>query len=124
MSGGMNNCSPGCGTVFQVDSQGNETVLHNFAGPPSDGSSPFAPVLLGLHGNLYGTTSGGGVNNAGTVFQLTPNGSGWTEQILYSFTGGADGGSPLAGLVADRVEICTERRSTEAALATAESYSD
>ena len=98
-SGGMSNCSPGCGTVYKVDSQGRETVLHDFAGAPTDGGYPFAPVLLDALGNLYGTTSGGGANNAGTVFQLTSAGS---KNILYNFTGGGDGGTPFAGLVADQ----------------------
>jgi uncharacterized repeat protein (TIGR03803 family) len=53
-------------------------------------------------GNLYGTTEGGGLES-GTVFELTPTGTGqWTEIILYSFSiRGLDGGTPLAALVFD-----------------------
>ena len=60
-------------------------------------------------GNLYGTTGTGGSytdcspfgQTCGTVFELTPTGGGWTETVLYTFTGGLDGGEPLAGLVRD-----------------------
>ena len=56
-------------------------------------------LLLDAQGNLSGTTSSGGSSSAcqggcGTVFMLTPNGSGWTETVIYNFTGGADGGPP------------------------------
>src|SRR5579863_9869559 len=56
--GGINNCSSmgevGCGTVFKLDSSGNETVLHRFSG--ADGAFPAAGLLLDTAGNLYGTT--------------------------------------------------------------------
>jgi uncharacterized repeat protein (TIGR03803 family) len=78
-----------------------ETVLFSFSGP--DGSSPFGRLLLDKSGALYGTTSGGGPSQAGTVFMLTPqSGEVWTEQVLYSFSGGADGGSPEAGVIMDQ----------------------
>ena len=94
------------GTVFKVDPEEYET-LYSFMGPPADGAGPWSPLLLDANGNLYGTTNSGGSSSAcrggcGTVFRLTPNGSGWTETVLYSFSGGADGGGPYAGLVADQ----------------------
>jgi uncharacterized repeat protein (TIGR03803 family) len=53
-------------------------------------------------GNLYGTTSVGGFYGYGTVFELTPSSDGtWAETTLYAFTGGSDGGTPMAGLVFD-----------------------
>ncbi len=53
-------------------------------------------------GNLYGTTSVGGFYGCGTVFELTPSSDGtWAETTLYAFTGGSDGGTPMAGLVFD-----------------------
>jgi len=58
-------------------------------------------------GNLYGTTSGGGLSsancpfNCGVVFELSPAGSGWTYNVLYNFTGGADGGQPRGTLAFD-----------------------
>jgi len=65
-----------CGTVFQLDNTGRETILHNFVG--TDGSTPQAGLIRDNAGNLYGTTSGGGNYDAcplvgcGTVFKLTP----------------------------------------------------
>lgn len=62
-------------------------------------------------GNLYGTTSFGGANNAGTVFELLPNSrkTAWTHKLLYSFcsVGGSnctDGAEPVAGLIMDSAE--------------------
>ncbi len=52
-------------------------------------------------GNLYGTTSAGGTDDAGTVFELTRSGVGWTKTTRYSFTGGNDGGTPTQVLVGD-----------------------
>jgi len=77
-------------------------VLHSFTGALSDGSSPFAPVVIGSGGVLYGTTSGNGASDGGTVFCLTPPaslGGPWTEDVLYSFTGFSDGYIPIAPVV-------------------------
>jgi len=73
------------------------TTLHNFDG--SDGSGPFAALVQGADGNLYGTTSGGGANGGGTVFKITPSGA---LNTLYSFCSQSsctDGAGPTAGLV-------------------------
>jgi uncharacterized repeat protein (TIGR03803 family) len=87
----------------------SETVLHTFTGVP-DGAVPWVGALISdSAGNLYGTTSAGGIATGcpfgsagcGTVFELSPNGSGWTENILYSFTGGADGSDPLGPVTMD-----------------------
>ncbi len=70
-----------------------ETVLYNFAGPP-DGATPYSNLTPDGKNNFYGTTHGGGLGY-GTVFELSPNGSGgWNETVLYSFSGGADGAYP------------------------------
>jgi uncharacterized repeat protein (TIGR03803 family) len=55
-----------------------------------------------VNGKLYGTAAQGGVYNQGTVFELVHTKSGWTERTLHSFTGGADGLYPVAGLIADK----------------------
>ena len=92
----------GLGTVYEATRSGGtwtETVLYSFDG--THGASPSASVVLDRVGNLYGTTSTGGAHNWGAVFELTPSGSGWTEQVLYSFTNGNDGRSPAGGLVFD-----------------------
>jgi uncharacterized repeat protein (TIGR03803 family) len=86
---------------------GQEKLLHSFctvSGCP-DGESPyFAGVVFDTDGNLYGTTTGGGVYGQGTVFELVPDAAGrWTERVLHSFQDdGQDGFYPMAGLVVDR----------------------
>jgi len=77
-----------------------ETVLHNFT-DGSDGGYPLWNLTFDGAGNLYGTTQGGGLGY-GTVFELSPNGSGgWNQTVLYSFTGGADGANPSGPLIFD-----------------------
>jgi uncharacterized repeat protein (TIGR03803 family) len=90
------------GVVFRLTPSGSrwiESVLYSFTGVP-DGSGPFSGVTFDRNGNLYGTTVGGG-NNYGTVYQLTPSGSGWTEKVLYAFQNSNDGAIPYAGVVLD-----------------------
>jgi uncharacterized repeat protein (TIGR03803 family) len=82
-----------------------QTVLYQFAGG-TDGSRPSGALLIDAQGALYGTTANGGSpDGLGTVFKLTPpapGGSNWTEQVLYRFKFGNDGGFPgYSGLVAD-----------------------
>jgi len=81
----------------------NETILHNFNKNGQDGVAPNGGLISDTAGNLYGTTTGGGTNRAGTVFELMPNGDGtWTEKVLYSFNNnGADGAYPYGSLVFD-----------------------
>jgi uncharacterized repeat protein (TIGR03803 family) len=107
-AGGANSA----GTVFKLapnDTGWTETVLYSFC-PQGvdacfDGAFPYSSTLLmDGAGNLYGTTSGGGDHAAGTVFKLTPSGSGWTESVLYSFcsySSCTDGSVPYAGLIMD-----------------------
>src|SRR5580658_2155921 len=88
------------GTVFEWAADGPETVLYSFTGL-ADGGGPEAGLVLGPNGSLYGTTYFGGAYDYGVVFELTPPavaGGAWTEAVLYSFTGGPDGGNPWAGL--------------------------
>ncbi len=99
------------GTVFELrpnDSGGwTERVLHNFGNHPNDGYYPFSGLVFDGAGNLYGTTEQGGIHSCGvttcgTVFGLTPNGSGgWTETVLHNFGRGSDGNLPEAGLTID-----------------------
>jgi uncharacterized repeat protein (TIGR03803 family) len=61
-----------------------ETVLYSFMSTP-DAAFPFSGLTLDSYGNLYGTSYGGG-SGMGTVYELSPNGSGgWGESVLYSF---------------------------------------
>jgi uncharacterized repeat protein (TIGR03803 family) len=75
-------------------------VVYSFAGG-SDGKYPLAGLIKDSSGNLYGTTQGGGSLNAGTVFELVNSSGSYTENVLYSFTGGGDGGYPASGLIMD-----------------------
>jgi uncharacterized repeat protein (TIGR03803 family) len=101
-AGGTN----GNGTVFKLSRPARkgaawtEKVLYSF-GTGTDGATPVARVILDA-GNLYGTTSAGGAYGYGTVFQLTPSGSGWTETILHNFENEDDGAVPYAGLISDK----------------------
>ena len=81
------------GTAFKVTKGGVETILWTF-GNGSDGRNPPDAPLLGLDGNLYGVTSGDGVNGLGTVYRLTPSG---TETVLWNFKG-TDGETPFSTL--------------------------
>src|ERR1022692_3872096 len=85
------------GVVYKLDSTGQETVLYTFTAWP-DGAYPQAGVIRDSAGNLYGTTYLRGTASAGVVYKLDTTGH---ETVLYSFTGGADGGAPYAGVIRD-----------------------
>ncbi len=92
------------GTVFELSpSSGGTwtlTTLHTFLGPPDAGDS-ISGLVFDASGHLYGSALQGGVEGKGAVFELTPSSSGWTEQVIYSFTGGADGQLPSGNLIID-----------------------
>ena len=108
--GGNSACfGTGCGVVFKLtpESNGNwsETVLHTFTGGV-DGSNPTGPLVL--QGNtVYGATSFGGILTGcnefgcGVVFKIARSSAGSKETVLYSFTGGRDGSSPISGITLD-----------------------
>jgi len=98
-SGGNDLCGSflefsGCGTVFELTPQSDgsweEDVLHVF-NEFLDGGDPAAAVVMDGRGNLYGSTQYYGPFSNGTLWRLTPSGSGWSERILHVFTGGSDG---------------------------------
>ena len=106
-------CTPSspkhCGTAYELQRHGTRwrmKVLHEFEGS-RDGAAP-SEMIFDYKGNLYGTTMGfgGDISTAGgTVFELSPPASGsgpWTESLLYTFSGGADGSQPLAAPIFDR----------------------
>jgi len=97
--GGNSQCSfVGCGTVFKIAPSGSSQILHKFRGKSPDGGVPLGRLIDDSNGNLYGTTAGGGDNNDGIIFRISPERS---ETVLYSFQGGSDGANPAAGLIAD-----------------------
>jgi uncharacterized repeat protein (TIGR03803 family) len=84
-----------------------EQVLYTFQGG-SDGYYPTGNLIFDSAGNLYGVTQLGGTgicddnDGCGTVYELSPNGSGgWTKTTLYSFQGYPDGNQPTSGLIFD-----------------------
>jgi uncharacterized repeat protein (TIGR03803 family) len=88
------------GTVFKVGRYGKETVLYSFTGG-TDGANPVAALVRDAAGNFYGTTTGGGSNGNGVVFELRKTAGKWTQTVLYSFGSGADGAIPVAGVILD-----------------------
>jgi uncharacterized repeat protein (TIGR03803 family) len=91
------------GVVYELTSSGggwNRSVLY----APSGGlgsQAMMGGVLFDHSGNLYGVENTGGSFGVGAVYELSPSGSGWTAQIIYSFQGGSDGSSPEGGLLVD-----------------------
>jgi len=106
--GGLKFGPDGYGTVFELSPNGNggwnETVLYTFcpAAPACpDGAFPYSSVIFDSAGNLYGIAYAGGAYDRGVVFELNPAQTSWAETVLYSFTGGSDGGSPTSNLIMD-----------------------
>jgi uncharacterized repeat protein (TIGR03803 family) len=98
------------GTVFELSPSGAKTILYTFQGG-TDGANPQAG-LMSRKGVLYGDTAFGGdttqcpkspssPGGCGTVFALTPSGSGYGERVIYAFQNGSDGNNPVGGLLSD-----------------------
>jgi uncharacterized repeat protein (TIGR03803 family) len=96
----------GAGTIFRLDTIGEESVLYSFCSATNctDGMNPRPNLVQDAAGNLYGTTTSGGAGS-GVVFKLAPpvqSDENWTQTVLYSFGGNnTDGRVPLAGLIED-----------------------
>jgi uncharacterized repeat protein (TIGR03803 family) len=95
----------GLGTVFEIaktaDGYANTPiVLASFNA--GDGAYPFGGLIADARGNLFGTTSGGGANGLGTVFEIAKSADGYanTPTVLISFNG-TNGADPFGGLIAD-----------------------
>jgi len=90
-------------TVYELFPQTNgtwkETVLHKFT--ETDGCQIYGGLAIDSAGNIYGTTAGGGTDNAGTVFELSNSQGKWLRHTLYNFLGGSDGASSFAGVILD-----------------------
>jgi uncharacterized repeat protein (TIGR03803 family) len=108
---GSATCGQGrCGTIFRIDAgpRHTKTTVHFFGGSAKhDGAGSYGDVIINRHGDIFGTTSAGGKRNStcpqgcGIVFRLAGKQTGYSEEILYSFTAGTDGGFPQDGLVAN-----------------------
>lgn len=108
--GGLHN---NAGTVYELsphsDGTWTERIVHNF-GNGTDGTDPYGGLTIDASGNLYGTTTAGGVygsiceplgDGCGVVFELSPVAAGFTERILHSFGNGTDGQNPWAPPILD-----------------------
>src|SRR5215469_14501119 len=73
-------------------------LLYSFNPYNGDAGDPWAGVIVDSVGNVYGTTYSAGAYNQGAVFKIAADG---TETVLYSFTGGSDGGNPSGGVQLD-----------------------
>ncbi len=98
----------GFGTVFQMSRTKDgpsQRVLYNFRGA-KDGAHPYAGIVVAPQGQFFGTTASGGsnrcANGCGIVYRLTPTPSGYSENVVYRFRGGADGANPYAPLLRDK----------------------
>jgi uncharacterized repeat protein (TIGR03803 family) len=119
--GGSGSCqpawssTPGCGTVFKIDTSGAYSVIYNFPGTGAQGAGPINGLTMDQDGNLHGATEDGGIGTCnangfngggywtaypgcGVIFKLTTAGK---ETVLHKFTGKHDGGNPEAGLLLD-----------------------
>jgi uncharacterized repeat protein (TIGR03803 family) len=93
--------SQGNGEIFKITPSGTLTTLHSFCSRTAckDGRNPFAGLVQGTDGNLYGTTLEGGAKGFGTVFKVTPNGTLTTLHSFCTQSGCPDGQFPQTGLV-------------------------
>jgi uncharacterized repeat protein (TIGR03803 family) len=97
------------GTVFRLSPTNTgwtHSILHNFcfASNCAGGTFPTGPLMMDAAGDIYGTTYGGGLHNAGTAYRLSHTNTGWQETVLHNFcarTNCNDGSTPLGGLIMD-----------------------
>jgi uncharacterized repeat protein (TIGR03803 family) len=75
-------------------------IIYNFTGG-TDGEYLDTDLVMDSAGSIYGTSVQGGDFGSGTVFKLSPSSKGWIHTVLYSFTGGSDGGEPYKGVTLD-----------------------
>ena len=96
--GTSTNCPQGCGTLFEISPSGNYTNLYYFGNFPNDGITPEGALVQGTNGNFYGTTTGGGANNAGTVFILVVSGTNASITVMSNppIGGTVSGGGTFA----------------------------
>lgn len=79
-----------------------ESVLYSFGATTGDAGQPNQPLAIDSFGNLWGTTYEMGASGLGAIYELSPGqGGSYTEKVVYSFTGGADGGYPQCGFILD-----------------------
>jgi len=106
--GGLQNCTQGyCGVIYKATPLATPcesalctwdvTTIYQFTS--SADAAGGTATAFDSAGNLYGISSNNGAYGHGAVFELTPSQGSWTEKVLYSFTGGSDGGYPSSLVV-------------------------
>jgi uncharacterized repeat protein (TIGR03803 family) len=96
----------GCGVVYEISPQGDTwtgTAIYTFTGAVN-ASMPGSSLIFDKAGNLYGS-AGGGKYGWGSVFELSRQGNGWVENVLYDFKGGKDGEYPGSLILDDAGNI-------------------
>ena len=101
----------GYGTVFELRPPANpcrsvlcfwtETQLHSFSGSADGGVPEYGALVLDQAGNLYGTTTAGGANNGGVVYEFQKSDGSWTESVIYNLSAETTGIAPYSGLIFD-----------------------
>lgn len=103
---GVAGTGPGAsGSVFQLKEHLGKWSGHSvfvFGGYDGDGDDPLSGLVQDANGIYYGTTYMGGTYGEGTVYSLAFNAGRWTENVLYSFTAGSDGGLPIGKMLYDK----------------------
>ncbi len=92
------------GAVFELtpsSSGWTESFPYFFTTASGNGTSPYAGLIFDEAGNLYGAAAYGGPGNGGSVFELSPSGSGWNFNLLYSLSGNPDNPGPEGTLLMD-----------------------
>ena len=88
------------GAVYELSPSGSgwtETILHSFVANGIDGTRPVGGLAIDASGNIYGTTPGGGANDQGTAFMLSPAGGEWAYTVLSSFVAAPGNDGPFSG---------------------------
>lgn len=90
--GAAEHCNGGCGIFFRMSTSGTETVLASFTNALGSGTKS----LVRAGGVFYGTASGGGADDSGTLFRITPKG---VTTVLHVFAGYSNGNDPVGQLL-------------------------
>jgi len=97
--------SGGGGTIFELMPSGNSytfKLLYSFSGQQGNNCGPWAPLSMDTSGNLYGTTYCDGMENGGSVFELSNTRNGWIYTSLHDFPAFyGDGLAPVSNVTFD-----------------------
>ena len=92
----LNGSDVGSGVIFEYDPSGSGSITLKGSFDGANGAGPYAALTSAGNGKFYGTTGGGGVNNAGAILEFDPSGSG--SITLKGSYDGTNGRYPFAAL--------------------------